>query len=82
MLKHNLKVQDVFLITFLHCTDILSKCYLVLIIFFWKLDVDIMVSTDLGDYGTLATDDLGVIFGIHSDGQLKAPEGLLGKKVY
>lgn len=36
-----------------------------------------MVSTDLGDYGTLATNDLGVIFGIHSDGQLEAPESLL-----
>lgn len=54
-----------------------SKRYLVLIIFLWELDVYIMVSTDLGDYGTLATNDLGVIFGIHSDGQLEAPESLL-----
>lgn len=57
------------------------KYYLVLIIFLWELDVDIMVSTDLGDYSTLATNDLGVIFGIHSDGQLEAPESLL-KKMY
>lgn len=53
--------------------------YLVLIIFLWELDVNVMVSTDLGDYGTLATNDLGMIFGIHSDGQLEAPESLLKK---
>lgn len=41
-----------------------------------------MVNTDLGDYGTLATNDLGVILGIHSDGQLEAPESLLKKLHY
>lgn len=56
-----------------------NKHYLVLIIFLRELDVDVMVSTDLGDYSTLATNYLGVIFGIHSDGQFEAPESLLKK---
>lgn len=38
-----------------------------------------MVRTDLRDYGTLATNDFGVVFGIHSDGQLETPESLLKK---
>lgn len=35
-----------------------------------------MLGADLGNDGTLASDDLGVILGVHSDGQLKAPESL------
>ncbi len=35
-----------------------------------------MLIADLGDYGTLASNDLGVILGIHSDGQLEASESL------
>lgn len=38
-----------------------------------------MLIADLGDYGTFASNDLGVILGIHSDGQLEAPESLQTK---
>lgn len=38
-----------------------------------------MLIADLGDYGTLASNDLGVILGIHSDGQLEASESLQTK---
>lgn len=35
-----------------------------------------MLSADGGYDGALASDDFGVIFGVHSDGQLVAPECL------
>lgn len=35
-----------------------------------------MLSSDVGDDGTLAANDFGVILGVHSDGQLEAPECL------
>ena len=50
--------------------------YLVLIILLWKLDVNIMFSANVGNNGTFATNDFGVILGVHSDGQLEAPECL------
>lgn len=39
-----------------------------------------MLGADLGDDGTLASNNLGVILGFHSDGQFKAPEGLCKEK--
>lgn len=50
--------------------------YLVLIVLVGKLDVDVMLGADLCDDGPLAADDLGMILGVHSDGQLEAPQGL------
>lgn len=50
--------------------------YLVFIILLWELDVNIVLSTDVCNNGTLAADDFGVILGVHSDGQLVAPECL------
>lgn len=50
--------------------------YLVFIILFWELDVNIMLSADVCYNGTLAANDFGVILGVHSDGQLEAPECL------
>lgn len=35
-----------------------------------------MLSADVCNNGTLAADYLGVILGVHSDGQLEAPECL------
>lgn len=35
-----------------------------------------MLSADVCNNGTLAADDFGVILGVHSDGQLEAPECL------
>lgn len=53
-----------------------NKSYLVFVILLWELDVNIMLSADVGDDGTLAANDFGVILGVHSDGQLEAPECL------
>lgn len=50
--------------------------YLVYIILLWELDVNIMLGADVCNDGTLATNDFGMILGVHSDGQLKAPECL------
>lgn len=50
--------------------------YLVLIVLLWELDVDVVLGADVGDDGALAADDFGVILGVHSDGQLEAPECL------
>lgn len=53
-----------------------NKSYLVFVILLWELDVNIVLSADVGDDGTLAANDFGVILGVHSDGQLEAPECL------
>lgn len=50
--------------------------YLVFIILLRELDVNIMLSADGGNDGTLAAYDFGVILGVHSDGQLETPECL------
>ncbi len=50
--------------------------YLVFIILLWELNVNVMLSAYVCYNGTLAADDFGVILGVHSDGQLKAPECL------
>ena len=50
--------------------------YLVLIILLRELDVHVMLGADVGDDGPLTADDLRVILGVHSDGQLEAPESL------
>lgn len=50
--------------------------YLVFIILLWELDVNIMLSADVCNNGSLAADDFRVILGVHSDGQLEAPECL------
>ena len=52
--------------------------YLVFIILLWELDVNIMLSADVCNNGSLAANDFGVILGVHSDGQLEAPECLQG----
>lgn len=41
-----------------------------------------MLVADLGDNGAFASNNLGVILGIHSDGQLEAPESLQTKIYY
>lgn len=38
-----------------------------------KLDVHVVLQADLGDHRPLPPDDLGVVFRVHSDTQLKAP---------
>ena len=50
--------------------------YQVLVVLLGELDVDVVLSSDGGDHGSLTADDLGVILWIHSDGQLEAPESL------
>lgn len=40
--------------------------YLALIILFWKLDINVMLSTDVCNDGTLSANDFWVIFGVHS----------------
>ena len=57
-------------------TSFAETPYLVFIILFWELDVHVMLSADVGYNGTLAANDFGVILGVHSDGQLEAPECL------
>ena len=52
--------------------------YLVLIILLRELDVYVMLGADVGDDGTLTADDLRVILGVHSDGQLEARKSLQG----
>ena len=47
--------------------------YLAPIVLIRKLDVHVMLQADLGDHRPLPPDDLGVVFGVHSDTQLKAP---------
>lgn len=50
--------------------------YLVVVVLVWELDVDVVFRADVGYFGPLTANDLGVILRIHSDGQLEAPEGL------
>lgn len=50
--------------------------YLIFIVLLWELDVDVMLRADVSNNGTLAANDFGVILGVHSDGQLEAPECL------
>lgn len=50
--------------------------YLVVVVLVWELDVNVVLCADVGYYGPLTANDLGVILRVHSDGQLEAPEGL------
>lgn len=58
----------------------MSPIYLLLISLVGELHVDVVVLADLGDDRPLASDDLGVIFGVDRDGELKAPQSLDGVK--
>lgn len=47
--------------------------YLAPVVLIRKLDVHVVFQADLGDHRPLPPDDLGVVFRVHSDTQLKAP---------
>lgn len=53
-----------------------SSPHLVIIILIRKLDVDLMLCADLGDHGPLSSNNFRVVFGVNSDSQLEASQGL------
>lgn len=54
-------------------SDLNSHSYLAPIILIRKLDVHVMLQAYLGDHGPLPPNNLGMVFGIYSDTQLKTP---------
>lgn len=52
------------------------RTHLLLIAFVRELHVDVVVFADLGDHGSFAADDFGVVFRVYGEGHFVAPQGL------
>lgn len=53
-----------------------GRAHLAAVVLVRKLDVHVVLQADLGDHCALPSDDLGMVFGVYSDAQLKTPQSL------